>query len=1099
VANRKLLSDGISLAPAFCMMAAVAGWNLCLGALPAAGQTYPTTGYPALNAPSATPVQSPTPPTPANMPTASVGMAPAQLTPPAAPLVTEVRIVGNKALSVEQITSHLRTREGRPFNLETIEEDAHRLHQTGKFINVRTFFQSVPGGRIVIFEVLERPILADVKFVGNEKISKKKLAEEAKLKPGDPMNNFAVEEARRKLETFYQSKGFSKARVTLIEGDKPTDRRAVFLINEGVKQKVQIVEFIGNTIASDERLQTQIKTKNPIFYLFKGELDRKELEEDVHCLTNYYRGLGFFKAKIGYEVGPFNLSEDYDYRGLLSRVGRELNQFETAQWVVVTFIINEGPRFKIRNISVEGNSKYSSEELLADMKLQDGEFFNRDKMQGDRNSIVEKYGSVGYVFCDVKAQPRLLEEPGTMDLVYKIKEHDRYKIGRINVVIKGEYPHTKITTVLNRLSIHPGDIADIRQIRASERRLKYSQLFEVNPAQGEPPKISFTRPAAEDESETNVARRRPGSRVRMQSPDTGNTAGSRDRTVNLTLSGTAVNYENWQRLPVEPYASLLPASPQYAPRQPGAKSSIPSANPQEYIVRSQYTSSSGAAYPQLQSRLPWLNGQNQQTAVAPAPAANGSAVNYTAAQPVAAPGSPQPVYNTPAGGQPTYPMTVPAAGAAPSSAVPAGAAQPGWGQPAAVPATGIQPAAVPPAANGYVTPAQYTDGQLPPSQTTHGPFDPNSPFFGGPPDADPLRQLQLDIQATEAATGRFMVGVGVNSEAGLFGSVIIDEQNFDLMNFPRSWSDIENFTAFRGNGQRLRIEAAPGTEVQRYTITFQEPYLLDTPVSTGVSGYYFSRAYYEWFEDRTGGQVGLGYQFTPDLTGSLTYRGARINITDIVDPAVPQLAAVKQANALHGFKASLAYDTRDNMFLATEGGLIQGSIEEVIGTWQYPRAEVSLSRHFPLHERPDGSGRHVLSFNCRAGYTGPNTPVYENYYIGGFTTLRGFTFRDASPVSPINPNVYIGGEFMLLASVEYMFPITADDMLRGVVFCDSGTVEPTITDWSDRYRVAPGFGLRITVPAMGPAPIALDFAFPVSKNPTDRDEVFSFFIGFGRF
>ena len=86
----------------------------------------------------------------------------------------------------------------------------------------------------------------------------------------------------------------------------------------------------------------------------------------------------------------------------------------------------------------------------------------------------------------------------------------------------------------------------------------------------------------------------------------------------------------------------------------------------------------------------------------------------------------------------------------------------------------------------------------------------------------------------------------------------------------------------------------------------------------------------------------------------------------------------------------------------------------------------------------------------------------------------------------------------MLASAEYLFPITADDMLRGVFFCDSGTVEPTVNQWTNKYRVAPGFGLRILVPAMGPAPIALDFAFPVSKGPLDQTQVFSFFIGFLR-
>jgi outer membrane protein insertion porin family len=71
-------------------------------------------------------------------------------------------------------------------------------------------------------------------------------------------------------------------------------------------------------------------------------------------------------------------------------------------------------------------------------------------------------------------------------------------------------------------------------------------------------------------------------------------------------------------------------------------------------------------------------------------------------------------------------------------------------------------------------------------------------------------------------------------------------------------------------------------------------------------------------------------------------------------------------------------------------------------------------------------------------------------------------------------------------------------MVRGVVFCDTGAVQPTIDNWQDRYRVAPGFGLRITIPAMGPAPIALDFAFPIVSEKGDREQVFSFFIGFLR-
>ncbi|MGW8258108.1 MAG: POTRA domain-containing protein, partial [Thermoguttaceae bacterium] len=240
-------------------------------------------------------------------------------------------------------------------------------------------------------------------------------------------------EARRKLEDFYRSKGYDKVRITLLEGDKPQDRRAVFLIDEGVKQKVQKVTFVGNTIASDARLRTQLQTHSPYLYLFRGELNRQELDKDVETLTAYYRKLGFFNARVGREVREFDINEDYDPEMLLSRTMRELNQLEKAQWMVVTFIIDEGPRYKVRKVSTDGNTKFSSEQLQSDLKLKNGEYFNQGEMASDVRNMQDKYGCEGYVFADIRAEPRFLEQPGTLDLVYKISEGDRYRVGKIDV------------------------------------------------------------------------------------------------------------------------------------------------------------------------------------------------------------------------------------------------------------------------------------------------------------------------------------------------------------------------------------------------------------------------------------------------------------------------------------------------------------------------------------------------------------------------------------------------------------------------------------------------------------------------------------------
>ncbi|HUT11438.1 MAG TPA: POTRA domain-containing protein [Thermoguttaceae bacterium] len=943
--------------------------------------------------------------------------------------VVEVRVEGNRTIPTAKILPKIRTRADRPFDADMVVEDVRRLNRTRMFVNVETFSQQVPGGRVVVFRVIERPTLLSIRYVGNQKIKTsvltKEISDKIGLKEGDSLDPFAVEEARRKIEDYYHSKGFSSARVTIQEGDETGDRNAIFLINEGQKQKILWTGFVGNAIASDARLRTQIQSKPPTLYLFKGEVDKKQIEEDEKRLIAYYRGLGYFSARVGHEL-EFN---------------------DSGTWATLTFVIDEGPRSKVREVSFIGNGKFSTEQLAADLKLRANHDFNQAKMNGDVAMISEKYGSVGYIFADVKADIRFFEEPGELAIVYNIAEGNRYRVGKINVVIKGEYPHTQVATVLDRLSMKPGEIVDIRKIRESERRLRRSGLFEINPQAGTAPKIVFSPPDPE-EMETQMARPpQHGPDFRGQSPDVIPTGGwqyaasadsrAGDERIDLYLpcervpANTPPPASPGPQVPrVLPAPSAPPVPPSaYFPRQSsGPNGSAPMRSEMTVRFQDGFDSDGGWSVPDFRPRMPG-----------------------TSDQPVTM--APNPAYGNPAYGNP---------------------------------------------ADGGLDAPVYRVGAVPtPLPDREGIFSENSPFFGGPAtgDMEPTVPLPFDVIAHETQTGRLMFGVGVNSDAGLVGSLVIDEQNFNWARWPNSWEDIRNATAFRGAGQRLRLEAVPGTLVQRYMFTWQDPYFMHTQVGLGVSGYFYDRRYREWDEEQLGGRVSLGYQFTPDLSGSFAFRGAKINIHDPVVTTLPELNEVVGDNALYGFRAQLTHDTRDSAFLATEGHLFQASFEQVIGTFAYPRAELDLSRYFLIHQRPDESGRHVLSLSARVGITGSDTPIYEHYYAGGFSTIRGFDYRGASPRDAAT-GVLVGGEFQLLASAQYMFPITADDMLRAVVFCDAGTVVPTIDQWDQDYRVAPGFGLRIMIPAMGPAPIALDFAFPVSSEPGDRREVFSFFVGF---
>jgi outer membrane protein insertion porin family len=278
-------------------------------------------------------------------------------------------------------------------------------------------------------------------------------------------------------------------------------------------------------------------------------------------------------------------------------------------------------------------------------------------------------------------------------------------------------------------------------------------------------------------------------------------------------------------------------------------------------------------------------------------------------------------------------------------------------------------------------------------------------------------------------------------------------------------------------------------------VDFTEPYLFDTPVSFGFSGFLFDRNYRDWSEHRKGGSLRLGYQISPDLaiTGSLRAEDVLIDQPRI--PTPPEVTEVLGHNDLYKARVEIAHDTRDSVFLPTEGHRIELAFEQGFGEFSFPRATVDVRQFFLIRQRPDGSGRHVVGLSGLVGITGEGTPVFENFFAGGTTTLRGFRFRGASPM---NLGTVVGGEFEILGSLEYLFPITADDALRGVVFCDVGTVEekPRV-DW-DEFRVSPGFGLRISVPALGPAPIALDLAFPIAHADTDDIQNFSFRVGLFR-
>jgi len=354
---------------------------------------------------------------------------------------------------------------------------------------------------------------------------------------------------------------------------------------------------------------------------------------------------------------------------------------------------------------------------------------------------------------------------------------------------------------------------------------------------------------------------------------------------------------------------------------------------------------------------------------------------------------------------------------------------------------------------------------------------------------NPVKDILVQVQETQ--TGSLLFSVGVNSDAGIQGSVVLNEKNFDITRWPTSFDDLLSGRAFRGGGQEFRLEAVPGQRFQRYTASFREPSVFDSPYSLATSAYYYTRGYAEYNEQRVGGRFTVGRRLNPLWTANLTMRIEGVDIFDVPDYFPQEIQQWRGDSFLLGLRGSVNRDSRDSFLRPTEGSFFEAGYEQVLGDFNFPLLTGEASKFFTLYQRPDGSGKQVLALRSQLMFSHGDIPIFERFYAGGFRSLRGFEFRG---VGPFQQGLNVGGTFAWLNSAEYQIPLVASDGFYMVGFVDSGTVESNVE--INNYRVTAGLGMRIVVPALGPLPIALDFGVPVVKAPQDREQIFSFWLGY---
>ena len=357
------------------------------------------------------------------------------------------------------------------------------------------------------------------------------------------------------------------------------------------------------------------------------------------------------------------------------------------------------------------------------------------------------------------------------------------------------------------------------------------------------------------------------------------------------------------------------------------------------------------------------------------------------------------------------------------------------------------------------------------------------------PHGEAVGQKDAEVSIIEGQTGMVMLGAGVTSDSGIIGQAIFEQRNFDISDWPKSFSEFITGQAFRGAGQSLRIALQPGTEVSEYSVSFSEPYFQGKPISLNVAGSSWERERESYDENRLKGYVGFEKRYKNRWRRSIGFRVENVNINDVDSDAPKEITSVKGDNVLMGVRLGVGRDLTDDRFNPSKGYSFDVGYEQVAGDHTFGILSGVYRRYRTLSEDL-AERKTILATKLLAATAIGDAPPFERFYAGGTGTygIRGFDYRGVSTRGGIDKDP-IGSDWIFLANAEVTVPL-ANENFAALFFVDSGMID------SGGYRAAVGTGIQILIPQwFGPVPMRLEIAVPVMKDGDDDTQVFSFSVG----
>ncbi|MCS6838476.1 MAG: outer membrane protein assembly factor BamA [Bdellovibrionaceae bacterium] len=372
------------------------------------------------------------------------------------PSIRAIKVKGLRKIDEKMILDRLMTRVGDTLNLEQLRQDILVIYGTGYFDDVQAYLEEQA---VLVIEVLEKPNLVEIQFVGNDEIKVEDLKENVPLKTFEILDYSKLQTAKDKLQKFYESKGYLLAKVDYeVEQIIPGETvRVIFKIQEGEKVKVKKIKFLGNKKLSEAFLKSKMATSEEGFFHFmsgSGSFKQEAYERDWQLLRLIYMNEGFMQAKI--ERPQIFVTPDKKH-------------------IYITFRIEEGERYRIGEIDFAGDLLFPREELDQIVEIKNQEFYSYEVMQKDLLALQAKYGDLGYAYANVFPRTRINEKEKIVDITFEFDKGNLVYFGKISITGN---TRTRDRVIRRELRILEGELYNETNRRRSLENVQRLGFFE---------------------------------------------------------------------------------------------------------------------------------------------------------------------------------------------------------------------------------------------------------------------------------------------------------------------------------------------------------------------------------------------------------------------------------------------------------------------------------------------------------------------------------------------------------------------------------------------------------------------------------------------